>query len=100
MEPHRRPQLPEGLTAEEIVAIAARHGGRNVRVFGSRARGEARADSDLDLLVDMEPGRSLLDLAHIKVEIEERVGRTVDIHTEGGLSRYFRKDVLHSSLAL
>jgi hypothetical protein len=93
-------QLPDGLTAEEIVAIAARHGGRNVRVFGSRARGEARADSDLDLLVDMEPGRSLLDLATIKAEIEQRCRGRVDIHTPGGLSRYFRDQVLASTIDL
>ena len=47
---------------EEILRIAARHGARNVRVFGSVARGEARPDSDVDFLVDMEPGRSLLDM--------------------------------------
>ncbi len=82
------------------MTIAARHGGGNGRVFGSRARGEARPDSDLDLPVDMQPGRSLLDLAHIKVEIEERLGRTVDTQVEGGLSRHFREAVLHSSLAL
>ncbi len=47
---------------EEILSIAAKHGARNVRVFGSAARGDAGPDSDLDILVDMEPGRSLLDM--------------------------------------
>ena len=48
---------------EEILRLAAKHGARNVRVFGSVARGEADEQSDIDLLVDMEPGRSLLDHA-------------------------------------
>ncbi len=68
-----------------ILQIAARHGARNVRVFGSEARGEARTDSDLDLLVDMEPGRSLFDLVGFSQDLEDLLGRRVDVHTEASL---------------
>ena len=69
----------------EILEAAARHGARNVRVFGSVARGEAREDSDVDFLVELEPGRSLFDLAHFWGELEDILGCKVDVATEGGL---------------
>ena len=53
---------------KEIREIAAKHGARNVRVFGSVARGDARPDSDVDFLVDMEPGRTLLDLGGLLMD--------------------------------
>lgn len=68
-----------------ILQIATRHGARNLRVFGSEARGEARSDSDLDLLVDMEPGRSLFDLVGFSQDLEDLLGRRVDVHTMGSL---------------
>lgn len=55
---------------EEILRIAAEHGAQNVRIFGSVARGEADADSDVDILVDMEPGRSLLDRAALLLDLQ------------------------------
>jgi hypothetical protein len=55
---------------EEILHIAARHCARNVRIFGSVARGEADERSDIDFLVEMEPGRSLLDLGGLQVDLE------------------------------
>lgn len=58
----------------EILAAVARHGASNVRVYGSVARGEAGPDSDIDLLVDMEDGRSLLDLAGLHLELEDLLG--------------------------
>ncbi|MGD0273933.1 MAG: nucleotidyltransferase family protein [Gaiellaceae bacterium] len=67
---------------DEILDAAARHGARNVRVFGSIVRGEADERSDLDLLVEMEPGRSLLDLAGLHLELEEMLGCEVDIGTK------------------
>jgi predicted nucleotidyltransferase len=79
---------------EEILAIATRHGAGNVRVFGSVARGEAKPGSDVDLLVDMENGRSLLDLAGLLRETEEFFQRRVDVVTERSLSRYIREEVL------
>jgi predicted nucleotidyltransferase len=84
----------------EIRAIAARHGARSVRVFGSLARGDARDDSDLDLLVELEPGRSLLDMIAIKQDLEDVLGRSVDVVTERGLSPYLRERVLAEAIPL
>jgi uncharacterized protein len=84
----------------DILAIAAKHGARSVRVFGSVARGDAREDSDIDLLVDLEPGRSLLDLIAIKQDLEDDLGRPVDVVTEAGLSPYLRRRVLDEAVAL
>jgi predicted nucleotidyltransferase len=67
---------------EEILRIAAVHGASNVRVFGSVARGDARPDSDIDLLVDFEQGRSLLDLSALISDLEEVLGYRVDVGTQ------------------
>ncbi len=64
---------------EELLAIAARHGARQVRVFGSVARGDARPDSDVDFLVELEPGRTVLDLSGLILDLEEALGREVDV---------------------
>jgi len=66
---------------EEILAVAARHGASNVRVFGSVARGEPDA-RDVDLLVDLEEGRSLLDLAGLHLDLEDYLGCKVDVATQ------------------
>src|SRR6266545_8303803 len=71
---------------QDLVAAAAAHGVSNVRVFGSVARGEDRPDSDVDLLVDVEPGRTLLDVIALEQDLQELLGRKVDIVTEGGFS--------------
>lgn len=71
----------------EILAIAARHGAANVRVFGSVARGEAGPDSDVDFLVDLEPGRTLLDHGQLQVDLEDLLGCRVDVITDRGLLR-------------
>ncbi len=92
--------LPAGLAPESLVETAARHGARNVRVFGSVARGTATERSDLDLLVDVEPGRDLFDLVAFKQEIEEVLGRQVDVLTENSLSPYLREKVLHEAVPL
>jgi predicted nucleotidyltransferase len=78
----------------EIRRAARAHGVRRLRVFGSRARGEARAQSDLDLLVDLRPGRDLLDLAGFKLDLEEALGCKVDVVTEKSLSPYLRERIL------
>ena len=84
----------------EILQLAAQHGARNVRVFGSLARGQVTPDSDLDLLVEMEEGRSLLDLVGLWQDLEDLLGRKVDVISEGGLSPYLRDRVLAEAIAL
>lgn len=84
----------------EINRIAAAHGARNVRVFGSVSRGEADSNSDLDLLVDMAEGRSLFDLVALGDELEEALGFEVDVVTEGSLSPYLRDRILAEAVAL
>lgn len=69
-------------------------------MFGSVARGDARDDSDIDLLVDMEPGRTLLDLVALSRELEERLGRRVDVVTKGGLSPHLRDRILAEAIPL
>ncbi len=85
---------------EEILRIAAKHGARNVRIFGSAARGEARPDSDIDFLVDMEPGRSLFDLGGLLSDLKKLLGVEVDIVTEKGLRSRIRERVLTEAIPL
>ena len=85
---------------EDINRIAADHGARNVRVFGSAGRGEASADSDLDLLVEMAEGRSLFDLVALSDELEEVLGVDVDVLTEGSISPYMRDRILAEAVTL
>ncbi len=85
---------------EEILHIARSHGARNVRVFGSVARGEDDAQSDIDLLVELAPGRSLFDLGGIQFELETLLGRNVDVVTEHGLKPRIRERVLRESVIL
>lgn len=75
---------------EDILAIAVRHGARNVRIFGSVARGDDDKKSDVDFLVEMKPGRSLLDLVALNDDLEQLLGRPVDVVTERGISPYLR----------
>ena len=92
---------PEALLKEkreEILRTAARHGARNVRVFGSVARGEADAQSDIDLLVEFEPDRSLLDHAALWLELQELLGCKVDVVSEGGLKARIRDRVVREAL--
>jgi hypothetical protein len=72
----------------DILGLAAQHGAHNVRVFGSVARGEASPTSDIDLLVKMDRGRSLLDLIELSQKLESILHRKVDILTDEGLSPY------------
>jgi hypothetical protein len=88
------------LKKKEIEQIARQHGARNLRIFGSLARGEAAEGSDLDLLVEMEPGRNLLDLVAIKQDLEELLGCKVDVVTEAAVSPYLRERVLNEAVRL
>lgn len=84
----------------EILGIAAQYGARNVRVFGSVARGDAGPDSDIDLLVDLEPGRTLLDHVGLWQDLEELLGRRVDVVVEGGISPHLEKRILAEATPL
>jgi len=84
----------------EILSLAARHGASNVRVFGSVARGEDDAASDIDILVDLEPGRSLFDLGGLLTDLTALLERDVDVVTEKGLRPALRERVLQEAIAL
>ena len=79
---------------EEIIKAAARRGARNLRVFGSVARGQAGIDSDIDFLVEMEPERSLFDVGGLLMDLQQLLGREVDVVTEKSLHWYIRDHVL------
>lgn len=85
---------------EEILRVAARRGARNIRVFGSVARGESDAHSDIDFLVDMEPDRSLFDLSGLLIDLEEVLEIEVDVVTERGLRPRIRERVLREAVPL
>ena len=85
---------------EEILRIAAQHGARNVRVFGSVARGEANAESDIDFLVEMEPGRSLLDREALFLDLQQLLGRKVDVVSDHGIKPRIRERVLREAVPL
>jgi uncharacterized protein len=85
---------------DEILRLATQYGAANVRIFGSVARKEADQDSDIDFLVDMEPGRSLLDLGGLLMELNDLLDRSVDVVTERGLKERLRERVLHEAVPL
>ena len=85
---------------QEILAIAAKHGARNLWVIGSVARGEARPESDLDILVEMEPGRSLMDHVALMKDLEDLLQRKVDVVSERALHWYIRDRVLAEATPL
>jgi hypothetical protein len=84
----------------EIRSLAQKHGACNIRVFGSAARGEADSTSDIDSLVDMHPGRSLMDLGGLVIDLENLLGCPVDVVTEKGLRRRIRDRVLREARPL
>ena len=85
---------------EAILRLAAQHGARNVRVFGSASRGETGPESDLDFLVDLDPERSLLDLGSLFMDLQDLLGRKVDLVTEKALHWYIRDRVLSEATPL
>jgi len=91
-----RDQLAE--LREAIRAAAEASGARDVRVFGSVARGEEGDASDVDFLVRLDPGRTLLDLARLEVRLERLLGRRVDVMTEGELREPVRAAALRDAV--
>lgn len=83
-----------------ILELAAKHGAHNVRVFGSVARGEAGPDSDVDLLVDLDKDRSLFDQLELQEEIQDLLGRKVDVVTEQSIYWLLRRRILKEAIPL
>ncbi|MEN6611232.1 MAG: nucleotidyltransferase family protein [Methanoregulaceae archaeon] len=84
----------------EILSLAERRGAKNIRIFGSVARKEARADSDIDLLIDLDPDRSLLDVGGLAMDLTQLLNHPVDVVTEAGLRDRIRARVLQEARAL
>ncbi|SRR6266436_6342107 len=85
---------------DELLSVARRHGASNVRVFGSVARGVANDTSDVDLLVDFSPERSLLDQVALQQELEELLSCRVDVVEPGGISPYLAPRILAEAIPL
>jgi len=85
---------------QAVMALAAGHGAKNIRVFGSVARAEVRSDSAIDLLVKMEEGRSLLDLSALLCDLRELLGVKVDVVSEDGLRGLLRRKFLNEARPL
>ena len=88
------------LKKKEILAISSAHGAFNVRIFGSAVRREDDFRSDVDFLVDLEQGRSLLDLGGAQVQLQELLDRKVDIVTEKALHWYLRETIIKEAQPL
>ncbi|MGA8572861.1 MAG: nucleotidyltransferase family protein [Desulfobaccales bacterium] len=85
---------------QEILVIAAKHGAYNIRIFGSVARGEADGQSDVDILVELEEGRSLFDLGGLSMDLENLLERKVDVVTARGLRKRISERVLREAVPL
>ena len=85
---------------EEILRITTKYGAYNVRVFGSVARGEAKEDSDVDFLLELEAQRSLFDYIALMQDLAELLGRQVDIAQPGDLHELIREKVLKEAVIL
>jgi predicted nucleotidyltransferase len=83
-----------------VMALAAKHGAKNLRIFGSVARGESGPESDIDLLVKMENDRSLLDLSALRLDLVDLLGVKVDVVSEDGLYWLLRRRILKEARPL
>jgi hypothetical protein len=88
------------LSRDAILALAERHGARDIRIFGSVVRGEARPESDIDFLVELAPGRTLLDWSAFWQDLEKLLGRPVDVATEKSLKPEIRAQAIKEALPL
>ncbi len=88
------------INREKILRIAASYGARDLRVFGSVSRGEANLKSDIDILITLETGRSLLDIVALKQDLEDLLGCKVDVVTEDAVSPYIREEILSNAISL
>lgn len=88
------------LQRAEILRLAARHGAKNARIFGSAARGDGANYRDIDVLVELEEGRSLLDQVGLKQDLEALLGTSVDVVVEGGISPYLEARILAEAVPL
>ncbi len=84
----------------EILQLAQMYGVKQLRVFGSVARGEAKENSDLDLLATFEKDRNLLDLIGFRQDLEDLLGKKVDVVSEGGVSPFLRKQISQEAIPL
>lgn len=82
----------------DVLRLAAHYGATDVRVFGSVARGDADESSDIDLLVRMSPGRSVFDIGGLLMDLQDLLGRRVDVVTERGLRPRIREQVLREAV--
>jgi predicted nucleotidyltransferase len=85
---------------KQILAIAERHGAKRIQVFGSIARGEDARDSDVDFLIELERGRSLLDIIAMKQDLEDLLQCRVDVVTEEAVSPYIRDEIVTRAIGL
>jgi predicted nucleotidyltransferase len=85
---------------EQILEVAQKYGAKNIRLFGSAASGDDRSDSDVDLLVDMDPERGLFDLGELKMDLEELLNRKVDVVTESSLYWLIKRKILKEARPL
>ncbi len=85
---------------DQVLEIAKAHGGSNIKVFGSVARGEEDEESDIDLLMDIEKGRSLLDIVRLKRALEALLHHRVDIVENGAIKHNIRHSILTDAKAL
>jgi predicted nucleotidyltransferase len=84
----------------EILKLASQHGARNVRIFGSAARGQADADSDIDFLVELEPDRTLFDLGALLMDLQDLLGRRIDVVTDDSIYWLLRRKILKEAVPL
>ncbi len=85
---------------EDIIRLSALHGASNIRIFGSVSRGEESLESDIDFLVELEKGRSLLDISGLTLDLQQLLGRKVDVLTEKSLHWYIRDKILKEARQL